>query len=346
MTIEHFSAVENIGAWSSVVHWWQSWNASYSVNILHSLLVWLGAPAIVPIIPTIIIVLWILGLTWVISLILRELQVLRNRLPISVALAALALAATINAFYTLESIYWYSASARYAFPVGILAIILAATFEFAGRRHSRRSFTVAMLLAAATCFINAGFSEMQMTFQLLYLSLSLGAICLYIQRSRRRALLILVFSGLVGTVVSAIIQLTAPGTAYRMANADVVLWAHPVRLLPDLIDRTLNLTLQYIGHQEAFAGFMLLFGVGLCATMTLYRPKPRLPEYKLHVLPVSPFLFVLITQLIFVPLLWTHLSDTRQFFGRFSPAFMSLVAHQHWNHSHICGSSCIYMSSR
>ncbi len=320
-----FSKLQDLNVWANMLYWWENWNGSYSVNILHGLLEPLGAAAVPLLFPVIIIILWLIGLTWLISHLLRILQFQAQYLPIAIALAALILVATMKALYTWESIYWYSASARYAFPVAVLCICLAAVFQFAGQPHSKRSTTLAVSLMALTCFLNAGFSELYMLFQLLSFLLVAAGIHLFIQRSQRRSLLILAAAGFAASFASFIVQISAPGAAIRMASADAAQWAYPVRQLPDLLARTLNLTFQYIGHQEAFAGFMMLFGIGLYCAMVLYQPKPRLVASKSATLSLSPFWLALIMQLCFVLVLWTHYSDSPQFLGRFSLAFMSVV---------------------
>ena len=321
----HFSKVVELGAWDSMVHWLQTWNGSYSVNGLHGLLEPLGAPIIPPIFPTIIIVLWLIGLSWLNLHVLRSLQVGQDRLPIAIALAALVLTATIKALHTWEPIFWYSASARYSLPVALFSIYLAATFEFAGQLHSRGLVTGAVVISAFACFITGGFSEMYLTAQFLYLTFTIAGILLMIRGPKRRLLLILIGAGFAATVASAVFQIYAPGTAARLASAGVARWAYPVRHLPDLLDQILNRTLQFTGHEDAFAGFMLLFGVGTFATLTLNRPEPGQRRFE----PVSftdrPFWFAMIMQLLFVPILWSHRSDSPELFGRFSPAYLSVV---------------------
>ena len=302
-----------------------TWNGSYSFNGLHGLLEPFGPPIIPQIFPTIIIVLWLIGLSWLNVHVLLSLKVGRNRLPIAIALAALILAATIKGLHTWESIFWYSASARYSLPVALFSIYLAATFEFAGRLHSRGLMAGAAVISAFACFITAGLSEIYLTVQFLYLTFAIAGILLMIRGPKRRQLLILIAAGFAATVASALVQISAPGTAARLASADVAKWAYPVRHLPDLLDHVFNRTLQFTGHEDAFAGFMLLFGVGAFAVQILYRPVPGQRRFERVGFTVRPFWFAMIMQLLFVPILWTHRSDSPEFFGSFSPAYLLVV---------------------
>ncbi len=321
-----FSKLRELGAWDSMLYWWKNWNGSYSVSLLHGLLDPLGAERIPSIFPAIIMVLWLAGLSWIFMQALRRLSIGHSRLPIAIALAALAIAAMIKGFHTWESIYWYSASARYALPGAIFVIYLAAAFEFAGRPRSRRLMAIAALLSAAACFISAGLSELHLASQIVFLIIVLAGIPWLARWAQRRTLLIMIGAGIAATCLSASLQLFAPGTAARMAQASTARWAYPARRLSDLLEETISHTFRYIGHEETFAGFMLLFGVGLFTAMTLYKPAPGKPDLASPTFARAPFLFGLIAQLAFLPILWMHDSDSAQFFGRFSLAFLSAVA--------------------
>ena len=321
-----FSMVRELGAWDSMLHWWNAWNGSYSVNLLHGLLEPLGTARIPPIFPTFIIILWLLGLSWIILQALRHLQVGYGRLPIAIALAALIIAAMIQGLHTWESIYWYSASARYSLPGALCVIYLAATLEFARRPRSRLPMALATSLSALTCFITAGLSEMHLASQSLFLIIVFVGIACLANRSQQRILLVIISAGFAATCLSAILQLFAPGTLNRMTSANAALWAYPIRRLPKLLEETLIQTFRYIGHEEAFAGFMLLFGVGMFAAMTLYMPAPEKREPLPRAFPRAPFLLGLIGQFALLPILLMHESDSAQFFGRFSLAFLSALA--------------------
>ena len=95
-------------------YWRNTWHGSYSYFVFHDLLTPLEA-RIPPLFPAITIALWLLGLTWLLSILLRHLEIRRNRLPIAIALAALTVHASIMSFHTWESIYWYASSSRHAF---------------------------------------------------------------------------------------------------------------------------------------------------------------------------------------------------------------------------------------
>ena len=67
-----------------------------------------------------------LGLTWLLSQIMAFLKVWRYRKALAVSLAALTVAASVNAFYTPQSFYWLLRHLRrYTFPLALFTVYLA-----------------------------------------------------------------------------------------------------------------------------------------------------------------------------------------------------------------------------
>ena len=66
---------------------------------------------------------------------------------------------------------------------------------------------------------------------------------------------------------------------------------------------------------------------GLFVTITMYRAAPANSLQARAVRDATPtLLFGLIVQLLFVPYLWAHNSDSAQIFGRFSTAYTVVIA--------------------
>ena len=137
-------------------YWWNGWYSSYTFILFNDALAPLGPQYIAQAFPSINIVLWLLGLGWLYIITLRRLQVKRNRGPISVALAALTIAAAFTSFQTWESIFWYAASVRYVLPIGIFMIFLAAAIAIADLPLSRRVTGAAAVLGAANMLRQCG----------------------------------------------------------------------------------------------------------------------------------------------------------------------------------------------
>lgn len=313
----------DMGAWEQIQHWRATWTGVYSRFLLYELgaLVEPYAPAVSSLAT---VVIWVAGLALLIRIALQWLQLRRHVLLVSVSLAALGVAAAINALYALSSFYWYSAALAYTAPLALWLVYLAFVAEFARALRRPSAVKVATVVSAAVCFFIAGFSELFLIFQLCNMTflLLLSYICL--SRHGRRIYLQLIGAGWLATLASFAVQVTAPGVALRSAFIGEAISA-PAREPWALIMGTANGVLGAIGRQEAFAGFALLFGLGLGATLLEKTLKSRNGTQSIFVLPRRPIWLGLVLQLLFLPLLWTHVSDNTQVLGQFSFAFTAVL---------------------
>ena len=304
----HFATALRISFRHNFAYWRNLWNGSYSFYVFHDLLSPLDPARLPPLFLALTITVWLIGLTWLISLLLRHLQLTRSHLPIAIALAALTVFASIKSFHTLESIYWYSAIVRHTLPVGLMLVFLAYAFDIAGRARTTMQMTVAALAGALICFVNGGFSELNVAIQLVCLPLLLGIIAFGAASPGRRARAAVLAAAWVGSVVSAIVHLSAPGIANRMEiSASSIPYAKVTRELPSLLVVTLRSTVESIGHQGSILGFTLLLAAGLVAALLIYRPERAVRSARSLSLSAALFLVGLAIQLGFLPSLWTDL---------------------------------------
>ena len=130
-------------------------------------------------------------------------------------------------------------------------------------------------------------------------------------------------------MASLAVQWTAPG---RLVRANLT-WLHPqfhpVRHLPDLV----NLGLRDLYHMTVnpdtlLSVVSLLFAVGLLlvAAMQVFSASRRSTALAAFARKqVALCVAGLIVQLVFIPLLWTHVSDDIRFLGRFGLSFLLIV---------------------
>lgn len=289
-------------------YWRNTWHGSYSFYVFHDLLAPLDPARMPPVFPALIIALWLLGLTWLLSIMLRHLEIRRARLPIAIALAALTAHASFMSFHTWESIYWYAAATSHTLPVGVLLLFLAFALDTAKRLRSTAPAAVAALAGALICFVNGGFSPLYAGIQLVGLPLLIGLLVKRASNPGRHTQIAVLAAGFCGSIVSAVGQLTAPGVANRMETAtNTLLSVKVIRDLPALALETLRSSIEYFGHQGSILGFMLLLAAGLVAALLIYRPEPVGRAAQSPTLSAPPLLIGLAIQLAFMPTLWTDL---------------------------------------
>ena len=320
----HIAWSEQFGMLDALLRVRNAWNGSYSNYFVQFLFASNGeaAPAVFP---PLIIVIWLIGLTWLTLIALKQLRVERRRLPLALTVAGLLVVAAINGFHSDQSFFWLSANVAYALPVALLVLIIAVGIHLALRPSLRIS--AVLCLVAAGCLFNAGFSPMYLVFQAAALSaLMLGAM-LFLHETFRRRCLILLGAGWLSTAAAALVLVTAPGFSGRLASEKYaeLNQGPPVRELPELLLRSLETMFEQVGYQPAFAGFALMLSLSLFVTLSLYRPQRALDPFRPPALAKRPLWAGFIAQLLFLPILWAHTSDATQFLGRFSAAFFLVI---------------------
>ncbi|MDE2855120.1 MAG: DUF6056 family protein [Chloroflexota bacterium] len=271
----HFATAQQLGGADYFQFWWAQRYSSYTYILLHKALAPMGPEIMPQVFPAAIIALWLLSLAWLIAAILRILQIERNRRPVSVALAALLLTATLNSLYTWESIYWYSASVRYALPVALFILYIAFAIDGASRGRTSSGAVAVALGGAVLCFLNAGFSEMQLVIQLVFLSCMLAGVFAFKGGRARGRMLAQIAAGWGGTVISLLLQLTSPAISTRMHDGSSLGERVPLRSLGTLIAETVETAVAYLGDAGTVAGFSLMLLLGLTISLLMAQPRQR-----------------------------------------------------------------------
>ena len=312
-----------LGAWQGMVYWFSNWAGSYANFFFKSAIAPLDTlvPALTP---AIIVGLWWLAGAWLVAQILAELQIASSRNGLAVLIAAGLVAASINAFYSPQSFYWYAASTHYTLPLTLLTAFIGMIVWTARSHTPARTLSVA-LAGATLCFVSAGASEIFVAFQLSFLTLCLLPLLAFRRIRHWRKLAWLIDASWLATLVALVLQLSSPGLAIR-ATEDAALFGRALRSPGQLFSTTRDVTIEFLGHPEAFAGFMLLFGLGFLSTRFQNRAQIQDRVAPANCITMRPLLFGLAFQVFWIPLLWTHTSFQAQFLGRFSVAFLSVVA--------------------
>ena len=311
-----------MGAWQGTRYWFNNWAGSYANFFLKSAL----APfdELLPMYtPIAIIIIWALGACWLAWSILKGLGCRPRRIG-AMAIALALITASLNAFYSPQSYYWFAASTHYALPLALLTVYLALCAHMLLRGGGARVIRWG-LAGAILCFCTAGASEIFVAFQLTLMSLFLLPTVMYWRGGKLRSLATVVGAGWIATSVGFLLQVLSPGLATRAA-VDAARFGHSIRDASDLFAATLGQSFQLVGHPPAFSGFMLLFGVSFLVVRFSYRPQPSMCALKSTRLAIREIWIGLVIQLLWIPLLWTHVSDDLHFFGRFSAAYLLVVA--------------------
>ena len=310
---------QELGAWEGMRYWFDNWAGSYANFFLKSAVAPLDV--ILPrVMPAVIVVLWLAGLYWLLAQVLAWLPVDSPR-RWAAAISALTIAAAINAFHSPQSFYWYAASTHYALPLAVLTLYAALALWTAQRAALS---SAALLVGGLLCFISAGAAEIFVAFQAVFLSCCLLMALLLVRPAQRLRYVLVFGAGWLATLISLMIQLSAPGASAR-ATFIVQTYGQPDRSLATLLSKTLGWTIEHIRDPDVIIGFLMLMALGLLITLLERKPRSTATAKPPALLLPAWLGFCLLVQLLFVPLLWAHTSDSPQLLGRFSPSYSVVI---------------------
>ena len=324
----HIRLGQELGVWESTIHEFNTWSSGFVIFIQYSFsFLGLGQPAIWP---ALTIALWVVAGWWLAWQGLEIIGLAGPRMTLSLSVAGLAVAVSVNAFPSGQAFYWLSANQRYCLSLAALTATVALATWTARRRDSRQ-FSAGVLGVAASSFVSAGFNEVFLVSQLFLLTLCLLAFPLL-----RRRIWLIAAGAWIATCANMIIQLQSPGVVARMSHdewkfGDAVLHSQlslmdrlsaALQLMPEALDEILR----YVGTEESFAGFVLMLCLGLLVALTQIQPVSNTPVTAGWSRSTLPLWLLTISQVLFLPILWSHSSDYPIFFGRFSPAYTVVIS--------------------
>ena len=309
-----------MGAWDFMIYMWNTWTGGYSYAFFVGMIEPLGVRS-AAILPTVMIGLWLVGLSWLVLQCLVYLKIDRRRRTLSVTIAALTVAAAINAFYSPQSFYWETGIIRYTLPLALLAVYMALAF-WAARRPGRDALASFGIIAGGLlCFISAGFSEMYAVFQAAFLTLCLLMAAALARESMRRSYALVFGVGWLATLCGLGLQLIAPGVAVRMDGSEYKV----IRSISGLASETWHQAVDYMNRPPVVLGFVMLMAVGLLVMLIHCKPPSAAKAAKPTKLALPPLWLGLIFQLLYIPPLWGRGSMAVIFNAAFILGFLLLL---------------------
>ena len=278
-------------------------------------------PSVVTVMPALISLLWLAGAFWLIYECLGFMTIEKQRIQLSLAIAALLVFASFYAFLSWRPIYWYATSTRYAMPFASVCALLAFLIRVARWRSVSVRALFGFFLAG---FFSASFSEGA---SILHVTL-LGLLIIFARTLGNRPLHTplprMLIAGWLGSIASFVMQYTSTGTANRKA------WTAqqqvgPLQDLSQLIRRSVEDSVSLVANADTAAGIALLMLVGMVLALSLPLKSPSRERAPLR-LSRPMIALALLFQVICLPILWSYVSDDAQILGRFSARYFGFIS--------------------
>ncbi len=197
--------------------WYTEWTGRV-VSTFAISLAGIAGPRVVPYLPSVVLVLWTLALSWSIWQFARMIG-LRRPFIASILLAGIIIVGTT---YTtpniVQSLYWQTGMLSYTAPLLFLVAYIGFV-AYASRRWPFRTTPSSLILSVALPLVAGGFSETYVAAQTggLFLAVVLG---LLLKRgSFRPTTFRLILGGFVGSTLALAVMILAPGNVTRGAVA-------------------------------------------------------------------------------------------------------------------------------
>lgn len=313
------------GPWTHMLYWRDRWNGSYADYFVHGLLAPFGesAPSVFP---GLLVATWLLGLTWLFAQCLELVQLREHRWAWALAGASLMVAGCLNALPSAGPFLWLAASIRYILPLALFGLYLALMLFVGKRVRSNPGLVAVALLSGLACLVCAGLSELYLAFQFCALALLSAFLLAYAPRRLRAPAFAIAGGGILGTLASLTLQLTAPGLSIRTEATALPSLFEPLPYLMPIARAALGDMHRALMRPASLESFWLLFAF---MTLLWLRTKTTIPNALGGAVKLGDGrlanLLVFAAQLALLPVVWAHSSDDGHIFGRFSASFMLVV---------------------
>jgi hypothetical protein len=208
------AVIRDKGFWGAQQHWYATWSGRFSFTLVMSMVHLLGSQ-LIPFLPAVTIGFWVAALAWSISQLAHTASFPQPAVA-SLLLAELIIVSTLATTPAVyQSLYWATGAVTYVLPLLLLSLYIGLLCRSAGPGQGHRFGT--FFFAAGLPFVAAGFSETYTALQVGGLSLAVLASAASKNTSRGKRLLPILIAGWCGTILGALILISAPGNQARIA---------------------------------------------------------------------------------------------------------------------------------
>ena len=218
------------GFWPALEYWYQTWNGRFAFTFF-SQVFGKGGTVLARFLPFIVLVCWLIGLTWFYYAIMKHLRRLvlsnqeiplqRNTIWDAVLLAAASVYLVLQTIPNLfQSFLWESGMVNYTMPIILVTYLAAVLMSWDTKKYPSHDiklrFRLVFVILAFISLISSGFSE---THSIVQITLIFFWLCLMILQVKTKSLtheITLLITVLVGTIAGFLITAAAPGNEIRM----------------------------------------------------------------------------------------------------------------------------------
>lgn len=203
-----------LGLVDAITYRYWAWTGRYTEIAVKSLLAPLHTlPSML--LPSILIVFWLIVATWTCYQITRALN-LRQPLVAALLAAGLILATLDSAPLVMQSLYWTGGVIPYTLPLIMAAGFVG--FTLVAIREQRADRPITLLISLLLAFTAGGLSEVFTVLEVAALALAIPLAWRGLPVASRRPATLILSVALVGAVIALLVVMAAPGNTVRQSN--------------------------------------------------------------------------------------------------------------------------------
>lgn len=207
------------GILRSAWYWYLNWAGVYARSLTNVILVWASEHRTFWFIVPGILLIWFLASGFVISLLLRNEIISKDKSWFSFYLAAALIFATllVSPKYT-QSVHWWAGMNAYLTPLVFNTIYVAVFLVFRRKPRNNQMILIWSLASFFIAFIVGGFSETFTPILLTFLAFVIGLRFIMRQITVNHPDFFFLTAGIFGALLALVTMVAAPGNAVRQAN--------------------------------------------------------------------------------------------------------------------------------
>lgn len=308
--------LEAEGFFGSQSYWYTMWTGRFGYTFAMNVVELFGVGA-APILPALLLLTWLVVLTWVVSQISGMLAGQSRSIMVSLAFATVML---FHLVHTLPDIgmtlYWQTGSVNYLIPLILTCLLVGMASRWATQPGTltHRELATFGLIAV----LIPGFNETHTIVQLGAFAVILASLILLSDRAVIRRFLPLVGVGLFSTVLGFLIVYVAPGNEARRAlSPEPGPWPEVLRVS---LDGTNRFLIGYVNYQRATLATAVVIAIIAWASYT--HTAQKLP----HPTARQSMLFLLISANCLYAVVVLCYLPSKYLLGNVSPRSMATAA--------------------
>jgi hypothetical protein len=205
-----------MGFWKAQVNLYTTWSPDF-VRMFFISASELFGHSFIRVWPMLTIVAFTLSSIWMFQEINKALKLNLSGWIIVLLAELMVLFTLIGAPNQFQILYWRIGLVSYTVPMVFFPLLAGTILYYARKTSPERIPFVGMLVCALVAFVGGGFAETYVTLQTSMIGLALLFVLIGVKNQKRRMWIVLLSGALVGSLLSMLVIVIAPGNAIRIA---------------------------------------------------------------------------------------------------------------------------------